>query len=894
MIMAANTGVPRSEHPRPDFHRGLEGAWLNLNGCWDFCFDDADAGENEGWFASQVAFDREIIVPFCWESHCAWGDEALGDNNNWFSREVYLDPADVTHENYRTAPRHTIGWYRRALSASSLPQGERLFLHIGAVDWHVKVWANGQFVGESDSGYVPVSFDLTDALQGDKLVLVIRVQDPQGTDDKPLGKQHAWYTTTSGIWQTVWLEARPEQHLTQVQLTPHLSPASVDCRCATNVPIEGLNVRVTVCDEAGQEVGSAVGSSEFTVPLQGEARPWSPESPHLYQVKAELFNGETVVDTVYTYFGLREVTIAPLYDGGPKYFWLNDKPLYLKGALDQSFNPWGIYTFPTEQDILKDLALAREAGFNFLRIHIKPEEPRLLYHADKMGMLIMFDLPCLGYNGYSPLGCERWEWTFRRVVERDYNHPCIFSWILFNETWGLGFDDYIKNPDRHEWVKSMFRLAKSLDQTRPIEDNSPCYYDHVQTDINSWHFYINDYQQAREHIERVVHETYPGSGFNYITGYKQGDELLMNSEYGGIGAHMGDADVSWCFKFLTDLLRRHEKISGYVYTELQDIEWEYNGIYDYDRRPKEFGYIVSDLQGPVYLGFDCPPAQTVQTGEAIDLELFINQAAYEGLLSDLSIKTIVWNSLGEALPYSHLDESAQIAESGAAIVPLTRSLQMPDFPCLLKVEAALPGQAANWCYFEVRESRLPALERLADGRTVLRKLAGEVEVSTAWHEAEVERGVIDYETHLFGGVEAGHLDYLFRLPDDIDLQQITSLSILFEASSKRQGAPQTSQDEWKSDLHTSLNGVMVDVRTLVEQPADSRGALSHLHRLQGRYGELVRIKLDAAQLAQVKAQGDKELLLRLAVPRSALNHRGLLTYSSRAGRYPCDITLILG
>ena len=908
--------MPRPEHPRPDFHRGLDRNWLNLNGAWDFRFDDDDAGENGQWFEGDQPFDRSIIVPFCWEAHCAWGTEYLASNRNWYSTEVYLDPQSINRDNYLTAPRHTIGWYSRRVSVTELlsgtpdtPVGRRLFLNLGAADWHVKVWANGHFVGESDSGYVPVSFDLTEALDGDEVLLVIRVQDPQGTQDKPLGKQHAWYTTTSGIWQTVWLETRPEQHLTTVHLTPRLDPASVECKFAVNGVLDGRSVRVTLTDEDGNLAGTAAsepGSDRVTVSVEGEPRLWSPESPHLYQVQAELLEGDRVLDTVHSYFGLREVAIKPLYKGGPKYFFLNNKPLYLKGALDQSFNPWGVYTFASEEDIIRDIVLAEEAGFNFLRIHIKPEDPRFLYQADKRGMLIMFDLPNLGYDGYGPLGNERWEWTFRRIMQRDYNHPCIFSWVLFNETWGLGFEKYRDAIDRHHWVKSMYHLAKSLDQSRPIEDNSACSYDHVLTDFNSWHFYINDYQQAREHIDTVIRETYPGSEFNYVGGNKQGDEPLINSEYGGIGAGAGDVDVSWCFKFLTDLLRRQEKCCGYIYTELQDIEWEHNGIYDYDRRPKEFGYSVKDFQGPVYLGFDCFPAQTLQPGATLDLPIFISRVGDDSSLGALSYTVSGVDALGDSFCLVS-DTAVNIPATADQIITLNLPLlRVPDYPCLLKIEARLEGQAANWCYIEVREGALPAVETLHDGAVVLRRLAGDVEVSTAWHEAEVERGVVDFETHLLGGIESGHMDYLFKLPEALGLDQVQSLTVLFEASSKRQGAPQTTlqksagvamcatgpTDGWPSDLHTSLNGVPVDVRTLPDQPADSRGALSHLHGFRGRYGELVKIDVTGEQLAQIKTHGKSELLLRLEVPPTALNHRGLITYSSRAGRYPCDITIL--
>jgi beta-galactosidase/beta-glucuronidase len=173
-------------------YRSTESGWLNLNGPWEFRFDPESQGEEQQWQTGQAAFDRTIIVPFCWESHCAWGTEALAGNRDWFSKEAYLEPGAVTRQNYLEAPRQTVGWYRKVVRLAEDMSGERLFLNIGAVDWHVKVWANGRFVGESDSGYVPVSFDVTEALEGEELLLVVRVEDPQGTEDKPLGKQHKW------------------------------------------------------------------------------------------------------------------------------------------------------------------------------------------------------------------------------------------------------------------------------------------------------------------------------------------------------------------------------------------------------------------------------------------------------------------------------------------------------------------------------------------------------------------------------------------------------------------------------------------------------------------------------------------------------------------------------
>ncbi|NPV49187.1 MAG: hypothetical protein HPY69_19760 [Armatimonadetes bacterium] len=322
--------IPRPEHPRPDLHRGLQegDGWLNLNGPWDFAFDDAAVGETDGWqLPGSTAYDRCIRVPFCWESHAAWGTDDLAGNDNWYSPEAYLHPAEVSRDNYREAPRHTVGWYRRTVTCPATKADESVWLHIGAADWHVKVWANGQLVGEGDSGYVPISCDLGDAAQpGEDLTLVIRVEDPQGTEDKPLGKQHKWYTTTSGIWQTVWLEVRPLRHIRSLRLIPQLDPAAVVCEAALSPGAAPAGLRVTVTDEEGVCAGvaeSSDASRPLTVPLGPSVRRWCPQDPHLYAVAVELRDGERVLDTVCSYFGLREVGVAPLYEGGPRYVTLN-------------------------------------------------------------------------------------------------------------------------------------------------------------------------------------------------------------------------------------------------------------------------------------------------------------------------------------------------------------------------------------------------------------------------------------------------------------------------------------------------------------------------------------------------------------------------------------------
>jgi len=330
---------------------------------------------------------------------------------------------------------------------------------------------------------------------------------------------------------------------------------------------------------------------------------------------------------VRTYFGMRKIDFELAKDSGvPTALRLNGVARYLRGALYQSYFPDGVYTASSVEVLKNDIVFAKKCGFNFLRVHIKIDDPLLLYWADKLGVLLMCDFPNFGEGGDTPLGRRRFETMMREAIDRDFNHPSIFAWCLFNETWGFGgqtsFVDKLHEPAKGakatrtrrgqvkenppsdaqpmiapaKWVQQMWELAKKLDPTRLVEDMSVCHWEHLEyylhcdTDINSWHFYINDYGKAKAHIDKVVTSTFVGSSFNYVPGFMHKGQPLINSEYGGIGALDGDRDVSWSFKFLTNELRRHQQIAAYIYTELHDVEWEYNGFLNYDRTPKEFGY----------------------------------------------------------------------------------------------------------------------------------------------------------------------------------------------------------------------------------------------------------------------------------------------------------------
>ena len=607
--------VPRPEHPTPD---AVRAHWATLNGKWDFRFDAGDQGLKGGWSKPGAeGFDQKIVVPFCWESELS----GIG--------------------KVKDAPK--IGWYRRTFDVpKDFPKGDRVWLRFGAVDWRADVWVDDAKVGDHEGGYTPFEFDVTDKLNGDgPHTLVVRAFDP--TDPSlPTGKQVGWYTTTSGIWQTVWLESRPRNPMGGLTITTEIDPAHATISAAANYPYNrpyNLSVRSddpTISTKPGtpsvSSVNGGMAATRFTVQLDiKNPKLWSPDSPHLYDVTVELKDGDKVVDSVKTYFGLRTISRGKLPGEDFERIFLNGKPIYLRGALDQSFNPKGIYTAPTDDFLRKDIELAKSVGTNFLRIHIKPDEPRRLYWADKLGMLIMEDMP----NTWRQNDTARkaWEPTMREVVARDKNHPSIFAWVDFNETWGLGDPPaYKKDTDTQAWVKRMVAETRKLDPTRLVEDNSPCNYDHVEgSDLNSWHFYIDDHKSARSHIEDVVKRSIPGSPFNYCPDEKMNTSPLINSEYGSISAGGGDRDVSWGFRDLTTQLRRHNKIQGYIYTELSDIEWEHNGFFDYDRGKKQFGYdefvpdmTPKDLQGADFVGYDAPPAIEAKPGEKIRVPIFVS------------------------------------------------------------------------------------------------------------------------------------------------------------------------------------------------------------------------------------------------------------------------------
>jgi hypothetical protein len=930
--------IPRQEYPRPDRQRGrVEGVdWLNLNGAWQFRFDRHRIGVAENWAAPTSADWREqIIVPFCWESLAAWGEGDAACNVHYHSTRVFLDPLAVTRENHRSAERFEVGWYRRVVGipASAMWEAKRVILTIGAADFFTDCWCNGIYLGRHEGGYVPFEFDLTDALAPSKdgeprrAWIVLRVEDPMDNREQPVGKQWGWYTTTSGIWQTVFIEPRSAAHIDSFRIFPDIDKSEVrfEVLCDGVADLSAIAVEVTPPEGSARTLMLTVGDNRATGALTlGPVTLWDTFSPKLYRVAFRLRQPDGVVlDEVLGYFGMRKISTAPARDpDAPRMLCLNNEPIYLRGALYQSYHPAGVYTASDAATLRQDIGYALEAGFDFLRIHIKLDDPLLLYYADTLGMLIMQDFPNFGEGGDTPLGRRRFLEMMRLGIKRDFNHPCIIAWCIFNESWGFGGQAElvkwfhpkpsiaegrkesvkIANAASFRWIHETWLLAKQLDPTRLIEDMSVVTWDHldayghVDTDINSWHFYIDDYDRARRHIEDVVARTYQGSTFNYVEGFAQRDAPLISSEYGGVGALDGDRDISWSFKFLTNELRRHGRISAYIYTELTDVEWEHNGFLNYNRTPKEFGYPPRLLNQGDVLPIDAPPIRRVAPGATVDVDVFASHFARRPQ-QDV---TLHWLYSGiDTLGVSH----AVLTRGCAKIafphrrVELARRVQiaLPADPmlCTLTVSAVAPtGEILAGNFVQHFVCSGPTPEREDRGHTlVLRRRVADWE-SAQWTGATSPREAA-LRTGTCHGQGAGFFEWVFADAALRHLAHARRIRLLVELSARREAISQTDSNRHPSRFELLLNGLPVHRGILPDHPHDTRGALSYLRGERGAYGYLVQARIENGLLRQIAASAAGDGILRLRCTVAEPSHGGLTVYDYDAGRFPVAPTVCL-
>lgn len=567
--------IPRAEHPNPQWERET---WKNLNGPWEFEFDfGCSAVERRLW--EKERFDREILVPFCPESRLS----GIG----------YTDFINGVA-------------YRRNFELSQEELSGRVLLHFGAVDYEASVYVNGTLVGSHKGGYTSFCFDITKHVAPGPNTLFVAVKDDVRSGLQPKGKQaHLYassgcdYTRTTGIWQTVWLEFVPERHIQSAKYYP--DPANGKVTVTGLVQGQGtLQLTALWEDKPVGEAALSVEDGFFTAQLDlSETHLWEPGKGGLYTLL--LTFGE---DRVKSYFGLRTAKFQ-----GRK-FLLNGKSLFQRFVLDQGFYPDGIYTAPTEEDLVKDIQLSFAAGFNGARLHEKVFEARFLYHCDRLGYLVWGEYPNWGLDHAHPLSTETYLNQWSEAVERDFNHPAIIGWCPFNETWG-----YREEREKNALLTSLYKLTKRLDPTRPCIDSSGNY--RILSEVYDIHDYDQDTQsfQARwDGLTDRIRETggvIPAEDpfFNSAPEGPSGQAPFFNqpydnqpifvSEYGGIrwpddtveGWGYGNAPATpeeffARYKGLTEALLNNPEIFGFCYTQLYDVEQEVNGLYTYGRAQK--------------------------------------------------------------------------------------------------------------------------------------------------------------------------------------------------------------------------------------------------------------------------------------------------------------------
>jgi glycosyl hydrolase family 2 len=915
---AGEETIPLPEHPRPDFQRDR---WQNLNGTWQFQSDAQSVGESEGWHRSGLPSPQKILVPFPWGSPLSGVSDtaAIG----WYARMLQL-PAD---------------WKGRG------QREQRVFLVIGASDWHTTAWLDGQRLGTHQGGYTPFEFELTPHLApGRAQRLVIRVDDV-ARPFKLEGKQG--YGNARGIWQTPYVEVRGSTPLTVVHFSPDIDDRRVriDARLLEKARDDltlTLRFENAPVPAVTRRVPRGTDRMAFDVPIPNP-RLWSLEDPFLYEVRATLAGRSGVGggegDAVSTYFGMREISVVNLPGADYPYVALNGKPVYLQLALDQAYHPEGYYTFPSDAFVRDEIQRAKQIGLNGLREHVKVESPRKLYWADRLGMLIMADVP----NAWGEPGPEmrrEAEYALRRMIERDYNHPAIFAWVAFNETWGLFYKEggkQVYRPETQRWVAAVYRLAKQLDPTRLVEDNSPCCSrGHTETDINSWHSYLPGW--AWEEHDRVVSDsTYPGSPWNFERGYRQANQPNINSEFGNVWGYegsTGDVDWSWDYHRAVNAFRRHPKIAGWLYTEHHDVINEWNGYWRYDRSNKVTGLdelvegmSLQDLHAPLYIAVGEELSQVVRPGQQVRVPLyasFLSGSEAYGDSLQLRAQLYGWNTLGHKKVYSEMTRGVPYRPwMTRALDPL--EVTMPDEPAVALLAVRLEDATGrvlqrNFTTFVV-EGEAPEEVRLESGKRA-RLLPFDPARFSAAEWSLKQWNVLDGLK--VNGAGSGFFEYRVAWPRGLDPADLDAVAFVAEVSSKqllgkdREGAgrvagdfmrgegtfdpglnpnayPMTDETPFPSAVTVRVNGVVAGRQRLSDDPADHRGILSWHYqkrdrrlREAGSYGELLEVAVPGEAVERARAAG--QLIIRLEVDVALPG--GLAIYGRRFGRYPLDPTVV--
>ncbi len=580
--------MKRTEYPRPQFIRK---DWQNLNGTWDFAFDDENRAAAEHWERDSHSLSGKIQVPFCFESSLS----GIHDTS-----------------------MHDRVFYKRRFSIPEEWSGKRILLHFEAVDYQCRVFVNGMLCAAHTGGNIGFCADITDCLSpGSEQSLAVAVYDPSKDETIPRGKQFweeksagIWYTRTTGIWQSVWMEPVDPCHISHVKFTPDIDTDTVLLETEFSGYMDEMYLEAdisfqgdVICRDRYLVNNKSIFRRSihlskdhiFCGSAHGKQRLWSPENPALFDVTFRLVANGVVTDTVESYFGMRKIHTK---DG---ITYLNNHPYYFKLVLDQGYWRDGILTAPSDEAFAEDIRIMKEMGFNGCRKHQKVEDARFLYHADRLGFLVWGEMAsaCLFTdNGITSYANEWFE-----VVRRDYNHPSIVAWVPFNESWAIPNVDLDKR--QQDQTMGMYYMLKSLDPTRLVVNNDG--WEMTKSDICAIHNYAHGstkepgkqafFRRAMEDKNVLLSCTHAGRSV-FAQGYSYGGEPILITECGGINYNATE-DGNRGYTSAADeedFLRQYEHvvrsilgsdlIYGFCYTQLSDVEQETNGLLTYDRIPK--------------------------------------------------------------------------------------------------------------------------------------------------------------------------------------------------------------------------------------------------------------------------------------------------------------------
>ena len=573
----------KKNYPRTQFVREQ---WLDLNGQWDFSFDDENCGEQEQWFKG---FENQfnIQVPYTYETKLSGIEDETIHKFVWYHRKIKIDSARL--------------------------KGHRYVIHFEGSDYFTKLWVNGQYVGSHQGGYSRFSFDIAYLLHDGENNITVKVEDSLDKQ-QPRGKQRwvsenfdCWYIQTTGIWKSVWAEYVPLTSIDSIKMTPVLKEGrlAVECFIDTNkeADLSKLNLEVYI-SYAGRTVNKSIfdvkNHLHLNLDVKAEPLPnvrqnvhmWSPQAPNLYDIEFRLIQAGQVVDEVASYFAMREIQI----EGNQ--VLLNGRPLYQRLILDQGYWKDSHLTPPNEEALIKDLDRIQELGYNGLRKHQKIEDERFLYWCDVKGMLVWSEAAA-AYE-FSDNAVEKFTKEWISIVRQNYNHPCIITWVPFNESWGVS--EIYSNRQEQRFTEAIYNLTKSIDAMRPVIVNDG--WEHTVSDIITLH----DYESEGEALKKRYTE-FKDAILNaeishnkdkqvFAKGYHYKGQPVMITEYGGIALEdnengwgygekvQGEEEFIKRFKSLVMAIKELPYVSGYCYTQLTDVQQETNGLMDIERNYK--------------------------------------------------------------------------------------------------------------------------------------------------------------------------------------------------------------------------------------------------------------------------------------------------------------------